>query len=61
MNYEELITELKTILGLGKKIVERIFNKLIIKPALLDSLENVFNRLLAILTKIKKLQIKKIN
>lgn len=45
MNYEELIMELKTILGVGKKTAERIFNKLIIKPSLLESLEHVFNEI----------------
>ncbi|WHQ37144.1 recombination mediator RecR [Spiroplasma sp. SV19] len=45
MTYEELIMELKTTLGVGKKVAERIFNKLIIKPALFDSLENVFKEI----------------
>lgn len=45
MNYEELIMELKTILDVGKKTTERIFNKLIIKPSLLESLEHVFNEI----------------
>ena len=42
MNYEELITELKTILGVGKKTAERIFNKLIIKPALFRFIRKCF-------------------
>ncbi len=27
MTYEELVMELKTTLGVGKKVAERIFNK----------------------------------
>lgn len=34
--------KLKSTLGVGKKVAERIFNKLIIKPELFDSLENIF-------------------
>ncbi|WP_425380023.1 toprim domain-containing protein [Spiroplasma endosymbiont of Stenodema calcarata] len=45
MTYEELIIELKTILGVGKKAAERIFNKLIINPTLFDSLENIFKEI----------------
>ncbi len=39
MKYEELIMELKTILGVCKKTAESIFNKLIIKTSSLESLD----------------------
>ncbi|AHF57148.1 recombination mediator RecR [Spiroplasma eriocheiris] len=46
-NYDEIIEELKTILGVGKKVAERIFNKLVTNP-------NVNTNLSELLSQIKE-------
>ncbi|UZQ29515.1 MAG: hypothetical protein OHM56_10135 [Spiroplasma phoeniceum] len=48
--------ELKTFLGVGKKTGGRIFNKLIIKPSLLESLEHVLMKSKIIIINVQFVQ-----